>query len=220
MSQKRKYNKLHDSDKFATQYIRSHELKVHSSPCYLKNEAFLGCTLLPSISSHRVQTNIYHTADNIISDVICTTLWTIPHTRRLTNRAADLKNILFLLNCIFYCGMWPLQGQIASECWLHHYLWIIDLREWNYGLISSRKWGRESRWELTLCCVWTFLASLCGLSRGLYARAVVPYDWSGAVGLAKPFCRTIWKERKSQWLFLRINCLLCNGTTVSRKTRK
>lgn len=174
MSQKRKYNKLHDSDKFATQYIRSRELKVHSSPCYLKNEAFLGCTLLPSITSHRVQTNIYHTADNIISDVICTTLWTIPHTRRLTNRAADLKNILFLLNCIFYCGMWPLQGQIVSECWLHHYLWIIDLREWNYGLISSRKWGRESRWELTLCCVWTFLASLCGLSRGLYARAVVP----------------------------------------------
>lgn len=110
MSQKRKYNKLHDSDKFATQYIRSRELNVHSSTCYLKNGAFLGCTLLPSISSHRVQTNIYHTADNIIPDVICTTLWTIPHT--------DLKNILFWLNCIFYCGMWPLQGQIASECFV------------------------------------------------------------------------------------------------------
>ncbi len=84
----------------------------------------------------------------------------------------------------------------ANSIWMlvHHYLWIIDLREWNYGLISSRKWGRVSRWEPTLCHVWTFLASLCGLSRGLYARAVVPYDWSGAVGLAKPFCRTIWKK--------------------------
>ncbi len=158
------------------------------------------------------QTSI-HSPDNIISDVICTTLWRIPHTRRLINRAAGLKNILFWLNCIFYCGTWPLQGQIASECWLHHYLWIIDLREWNYGLISSRKWGRVSRWEPALCYVWTFLASLCGL----YTRAVVPYDWSGTVGLAKPFCRTIWKEHKSQWLFLRINCLLCNGNHCQQK---
>lgn len=146
-----------------------------------------------------------------------TTLWTILYKRHLTNHTADLKNPLFWLYCIFYCSMWLLEGQTASECWLHHYLWIIDLKEWNYGLISSRKWGGVSRWELALCCVWTFLASLCGLSRGLCARAVVRYDWSGAVGLAKPFCRTIWKERKSQWLFLRINCLLCNSTTVSRK---
>lgn len=48
---KRKYNKLLE---FAAQYIRSRKLKVHSSPCYLKNGAFLGCSFLPSISSHCV----------------------------------------------------------------------------------------------------------------------------------------------------------------------